>query len=563
MLSIENLSITYQRRDHQVDALSRVSFQLSPAESLGIIGESGSGKTSLGLAIMGLLPQARIEGRISFEGLPLMTLNAGERRRVRWKKMAMVFQNALEVFNPVITIGEQVMEPMIVHLGISSKEARDRMEHFFRMTHLDTDIQGAYAHQLSGGMRQRVLIAMALSCDPRLLIVDEPTSALDSQNSTEVVNLLVRLKQRLGFAMILISHQLSVVQCLTSRLMTLYAGQMVEEGETSRVLSSPCHPYTRGLIQAACDMNAYKELWGIAGEPPRQHQITGCPFEPRCNQRSEICRTTRPPLIDVASDRRVACHKGGIELLLTADGLSKSFARRSGEIRAVDGVALRIKKGEVIALVGPSGCGKSTLAHLLAGVLKPDSGEIRFCGQIVLGHTATGIMGGMQIVFQDPAEAVSHRFTVLEAVREPLDIMGWRRRSERDEKVIAALESVYLPTTSDFLQRTCHGLSGGQRQRLAVARAMVTDPKLLIADEITSFLDPSSQATLIRELKGLQNRRGFSMLLITHDLQLARKVADDVYFMTSGRIQRVEDASDLPGLKMENNGRVSNDSVLH
>jgi peptide/nickel transport system ATP-binding protein len=236
-------------------------------------------------------------------------------------------------------------------------------------------------------------------------------------------------------------------------------------------------------------------------------------------------------------ERQVACHKGGIETILIAKDIVKTFSTPRGYIRAVDGVDLQLQKGEVAALVGPSGCGKSTLAHMLCGVSAPDEGEVYFEGQRVIGNNVSSIMAGMQIVFQDPAEAVSSRFTVLEAVREPLDIMKWESRSKRDEKVFTALAGVHLPVTPNFLQRSCHGLSGGQRQRLAVARAMVTDPKLLIADEITSFLDPSTQATLVRELKGLQNRCGFSMLFITHDLQLARKVADTVYVMENGGMQ--------------------------
>jgi len=238
----------------------------------------------------------------------------------------------------------------------------------------------------------------------------------------------------------------------------------------------------------------------------------------------------------VGIERFVACHRGGIRTLLAARGIQKGYGLPQNRSLALDKVDITIRSGEVVALVGSSGSGKSTLAHILARVLDEDAGEIIFCGKKVTGREATARMGGMQIVFQDPAESVSPRLKVLDAVREPLDIMKWQDRSTRDKKSIVALRAVQLPVSTEFFNRNCHALSGGQRQRLCVARAMVTDPVLLIADEITAMLDPSTQAAMLRELKGLQHDRGFSMLFITHDMHLARKAADRVYVMENGRI---------------------------
>ena len=534
MLKISNLNVTYNQARPRVPALSDVGLEVSAGENFGIIGESGCGKTTLALAVMGLLKQAAVDGGIVFDGRNLVGMTEKAMAAVRWRRIAIVFQNALEVFNPVITVGEQIGEPLRRHLGLSAREADARAAELLGMTGLDAEWRQGYAHQLSGGMRQRALIAMALACRPEIVIVDEPFTALDPESRRQVRRLLADLQQDLGFTMILISHDLPAVQRLTSRLATLYAGQVVETGRTAEVLRHPMHPYTRGLINASVDFFPYRDLWGIGGEPPAPGTHPGCPFAPRCTQHGAACRQTRPPLRYVAVERRVACHKGGIETVLQARGLTKTFRAGGRTVPALSGVDIAVRSGEVVALVGKSGSGKSTLAHLLINVLAPDGGEVIFQGSPVTGRNASDHPGGMQIVFQDPAEAVSPRLTVLETVREPLDIMGWQDRPARDRKAVAALQSVHLPVSPGFLNRPASALSGGQRQRVAVARALVTDPVLLIADEITAMLDPATQATVLRRLKGLQHENGFCMLFITHDIHLARKVADRVCVLDRG-----------------------------
>jgi peptide/nickel transport system ATP-binding protein len=538
LLEIKDLSVTYDHVHPPVKAVDDISIQLGKHECLGIIGESGCGKSSLALGIGGLIKgdEGTVSGKIIYNGENLVGLPESKLRKYRWQEIALVFQNSLEVLNPVLKIKEQVGEPIKTHYKLSSAEVDQKVVKLLEMVGLDPNWRHQYPHQLSGGMRQRVLVAMALSCNPKLLIVDEPTTALDPLSKNEILQLLQNLQKKLGFTMIIISHDLGVVKKLTSRLITMYCGGIVESGITSEVLKNPMHCYTRGLLNSSPNLFKFKDLWGIEGEPVANDSVKGCAFYSRCCQSEESCNHSRPPLKYVALERMVACHKGGIETFLKAEGIKKTYKLKNMEIKAVNEVGLEIKSGEVIALVGESGSGKSTLAHILAGVLKADQGNIFYKNRKIEGRWATKMIGGMQIIFQDPFSATSDRLSVLDVVKEPLDIIKWGNKKEREAEAVMALQKVQLPVSDEFINRYCHALSGGQRQRVAIARSLVTKPKLLIADEVTSMLDPSTQANLLRELKGLQNRNGFAMLYITHDLHLARKVADKVYVMYQGKI---------------------------
>jgi peptide/nickel transport system ATP-binding protein len=538
LLEIKNLSITYDHVHPPVRAVDGVSIQLRKHECLGIIGESGCGKSSLALGITGLIKadEGVVAGEIIYKGKNLVGLPEKEMKEYRWKEIAMVFQNSLEVLNPVLNIKEQIGEPLKTHYHLSSAEIDQRVVKLLEMVGLSPHWRYHFPHQLSGGMRQRVLIAMAISCNPKLLIVDEPTTALDPLSKNEILQLLQNLHKELGFTMVIISHDLGVVKKLTSRLVTMYCGRIVEAGITSEVLKNPLHCYTRGLLNSSPNLFKYKDLWGIEGEPATGYSADSCAFYPRCCQSEESCGNSRPPLRYVAIERMVACHKGGVETFLRANGIKKTYRLKNMEIEAVKDASLEIKSGEVVALVGESGSGKSTLAHILVGVLKADSGKIFYKNKKVEGRWATKMLEGMQIIFQDPFSATSDRMSVLDVVKEPLEIIKWGNREKREEEAIKVLQKVQLPVSDDFLNRYCYALSGGQRQRVAIARSLITRPRLLIADEVTSMLDPSTQANLLRELKGLQNRNGFAMLYITHDLHLARKVADKVYVMYRGEI---------------------------
>ncbi len=539
-LKVQDLGVTYISGDREVRALDRVSFSLKEGETIGVIGESGSGKTTLALALMGLIGKKDlVEGKGYFQGKEFLSLREQDKAKIRWKEIAMVFQNSLEVLNPVLTVREQVAEPITKHFRLKGEELEGRVEELLQLVGLDISWKEAYPHQLSGGMRQRVLLAMALSCKPQLLLVDEPTTSLDPVSRKEILDLLERLQEEYGFTMVLISHDLSCIARLTSHLLVLYNGRVVEEGKTPEILEESFHPYTRGLINSSPHFFAYRDLWGIPGEGATGEE-EGCSFSPRCSQTLANCRERIPQLEEVAPGRQVACHRGGIVTLLQAKGLGKEYRLKKRVISAVKGVSLRVREGEVVGLVGETGSGKSTVAQILGRLIKPTGGEVTFQGE-AFNEKVTRREGGIQIIMQDPFSSTSHRLTVEQVIREPLEINRIGTRQDREERVREALKGVQLPWDPVFLQRFAFELSGGQRQRVAIARALVMRPDLLLADEITSMLDPSTQANLLRLLKGLQNARGFAMLFITHDMDLARKVADRIVVMHQGEV--VEEGS--------------------
>jgi len=536
VLKVENLAVSYIQNRKQSYALKDVSIYLEAGQALGIIGESGSGKTTLGLAIMGLLKSnAKVDGTIEYNDVNLRALSPGRLNKYRWKHIAMVFQNGLETLNPLLTIKEQIIECIFRHLKLKGKEANEKVKDLLGQVGLDLSVADCFPHQLSGGMRQKVLIAMALACDPKLLIVDEPTSSLDAISKAEIVTLLARLQREKRFAMIVISHDFSVIKSLTSKMCVMYRGSILEEGLTRDILRNPLHTYTRGLINSSPSINPYQDLWGIPrSSAPATDE--GCPFYPRCSQRLDVCKDKKPMLEYASLERKVACNRGGIVTLLEAGGIDKTFTFKGRSISACRNCHMSVRAGEVVALIGQSGSGKTTLASILSGFMEPDKGSIKFEGQRVKGHGLTCRPKGVQMVFQDPFSSINDGFTVEQAVMEPLEILKLYSLEERKERVKKALSAVELPIDEDFLNRRCFTLSGGQRQRVSIARSLILEPKLLIADEISSMLDPSTQANVLRLLKGLQNSFGFAMIYITHDLSLARKNADKLYIMHQGEI---------------------------
>ncbi|WP_425447372.1 ABC transporter ATP-binding protein [Dethiothermospora halolimnae] len=545
MLKVENLSVEYKMGNTTIEAVRNVNINLNKGESLGIIGESGSGKTSLAMSILGLIKSpAKVSGNIYYNGNDINKMPKKELNNIRWNNISIVFQNSLDVLNPLLTINKQIYESIAKHLSISKNDGKRKVLKLMDMVGLDKKWGEYYPHQLSGGMRQRVLIAMALACDPDLLVVDEPTTALDAMSKKEIINLISMLHKKHGFGLIVISHELNTISKLTSRVNVMYSGHMVEKGITSEVIKTPMHTYTRGLINSSPMINPYRDMWGIPGEF-KSEEIPGCPFERRCTQSIEICKNNIPKLKYVSVEREVACNRGGIVTLLSGKSIDKTYKFKKNHIKACDRCNITIKWGEVVALIGESGSGKTTLANILSGILPLDKGEVIFEDTKVFKSNATSRKNGIQIVFQDPFSSINERFTIEEAIMEPLNIIKDGNYEERLEKVKNALRDVQLPNDEIFLSRKCHMLSGGQRQRVALARSLVMEPRLLIADEISSMLDPSTQANILRLLKELQNSKGFAMLYITHDLFVARKIADIVYVMNKGKIVEKGVASDI------------------
>lgn len=544
LLEVNGLSVDYRiGRSGRLPALRDVSFSLGRGAVLGVVGETGSGKTTLALTLMGLLKTAAIDGRVLHSGQVLPVENEEAMRPVRWKEIALVFQAAGTGFDPVYRTGEQVGEPLMASCGWGRQPARAKAFELWREVGLPAERFDHYPHELSGGEKRLAMLAMALVCDPELLILDEPTAGLDSFTCSEILALLRRLRESRRLSMIIITHRLSDLSGLADQTAVLYAGRLLEMGDTDRVLSAPGHPYTWGLVNAYPTMKRARDLWGIRGEPPDpMHLPLGCPFTPRCTQAAEVC-SQEPPELQMHGSRLLACHLGGLQKLLEVRGLSRSFRSKNGPpLRAVQGASLSLNEGEVVALIGRTGSGKSTLAKLIVGLLEPDCGEAFLQGRPLLGLQGTALRSAqqrLQLVFQDPFDALSPRLPVLEIVREPLDINGLGNTEERNARARAALADVRLPTDSGFLGKRSHELSGGQLQRVAIARAIVMRPKVLIADEPVAILDPSEQARVLRLLKDLQNEYGMGLLLISHDLALVRKVADRIVVMDRGVV--VED----------------------
>ena len=524
MLEVRDLRVSYG----PLRAINGVRLDVEPGETLAVIGESGAGKTTLGMGIM-RLTEGAISGRISFRGRDLLRLSEEEMRQVRWSQVAMVFQNVNNVFNPVHGVIDQVAEPMVAHHLRNRVEARERARELLRLMGLPEDRFSAYPHQLSGGEQQRALIAMALANDPQLLILDEPLGGLDAASRAELIPLLRDIGR--GRAVLVFTHDMDTVARLTSKVAVLYAGRIVELGPTDEVLLNPRHPYTRGLVRAYPNMTTVKDLQGIKGRMTRPER--GCPFYPRCNQAVGVCPRETPELVS-HNGRLVACHRGGIITLLSTRGLSVAF----GSLIAVRSVDLDIEAGETLALVGESGSGKTTLARTIMGLQEPSAGTVYLEAQ-ELGHRSRDFYQQVQMVFQNPGESLSHRLTVLEAVREPLDVQQVGTPKERDNKARRVLQEVELPGDEAFVNRYPYQLSGGELQRVAIARALVLDPRILIADEPTAFLDASIQAKVLRLLLDLQEQRGLSILFITHDLAVGRKVSDRIAVMQRGELVEV------------------------
>jgi peptide/nickel transport system ATP-binding protein len=584
LLEVEGLEVFFDLPDGELHAVQGVDLALEAGQRLAIVGESGSGKTTTVLALMGLLPPtASICGEVRLNGRDL--LSGGERGTDdwRWRDIATVFQGAMNALNPVRTVGWQITEPMTVHGTTTGSAARERTRELLSLVGLPPAIEQAYPHQLSGGMRQRAAIAMALACEPKVLLADEPTTALDVVVQASILDLLARLTDELDLALVLVTHDLAAAAATCSRLAVMYAGRLVEEGPVSRIAAAPEHPYTRQLFAAIPDLFDRRSVHAIPGAPPRlDHEIEGCAFAPRCDVRFERCAHERPKLISIATGWQSACHlsiegsaeresatvdAAPVEAPAARESLDKGFAdaeaalaldqifvtfprRRSlsdllrgrprAIVRAVDGVSLRIVPGEMIALVGESGSGKTSTAHAIVGNVATSDGKVIVSGQDLATmdrRARRRLRQHVQLVYQDPYESLDPRMRVRSILDEPLRVnrIGKGRR-DRQRLAIEALQRVGLDPPELFLDRFPHELSGGQRQRVAIAAALVMNPTILVADEPVSMLDVSVRAEVLEVLDALRRTQSVAVVMITHDLSTAAHYADRIAVMYLGRI---------------------------
>jgi len=513
LLNVDNLSLRFGRGVETVEALHAVSFSIAPGEKFALVGESGSGKTVTALSILKLLDAGNASwpsGRATFGGRDLMALSEAEIRQVRGREIAMIFQEPMTALNPVYPIGEQLIEPLLVHEGLDRAAARGRMLELLERVGLPEPDKrwDAFPHMLSGGQRQRVMIAMALSCSPKLLIADEPTTALDVTIQLQILNLLEDLQKEFSMAVLLITHDLNLVRRFADRVAVMQAGRIVEQGAVDQVFNAPQADYTRKLISSRPERSI------PSGDAARL--------------------AARPRLVEMSGiDCRFPIRSG-------------FFRRRVGEVVAVDHVDLHLHEGETVGIVGESGSGKSTLAYCLLRLQACD-GAIGFEGRRLDGLTQSELRPlrrHLQVVFQDPYSSLSPRLTVEQIVGEGLRIhYPQLDREARRARIIQSLEEVGLG--GDMLWRYPHEFSGGQRQRIAIARVVVLEPKLIILDEPTSALDVSVQKQVLELLRDLQGRHGMSYIFISHDLAVIRAMAHRIVVMRQGRIVEQGETEEL------------------
>lgn len=575
LIQIRNLTVNFPSESGTVRAVRNLSLDIKSGEVLGLVGESGSGKSVTSLAVIGLLPpSAEVTGEIMYNGVNLLSLGDTDMSKYRGHDIAMVFQDPLSALNPVQTIGHQIAESILIHQNIPSETAKKRAIELLDIVGIPRPNERvmSYPHEFSGGMRQRVMIALAIANEPKVLLADEPTTALDVTVQAQILEVLERARDITGAAIVLVTHDLGVVAGLADRVAIMYAGRIVEVGDVDNVYESPAMPYTIGLLRSIprIDAQSGARLASITGSPPSPVALPpGCAFSPRCPAAAEVCSATIPELLEIAPGRQTACNRQaeipGLQSsgrlfiegpahissrdvsttsVLEISGMSKTFPlmkgavlrRRVGSIYAVDGVDLALRQGRSLALVGESGCGKTTTLLEILNMVAPESGSI-----VVLGRNVTSLSKSdrlalrkdIQIVFQDPFASLDPRLPVGDAIAEPLRTFGVAR-DEQDRRVSELLRLVGL--NPDHASRYPAEFSGGQRQRIAIARALALNPKVIALDEPVSALDVSVRAGVLNLLAELQEKLGLSYLFVSHDLSVVQHIADDIAVMYLGSI---------------------------
>ncbi|MDR5819413.1 ABC transporter ATP-binding protein [Caballeronia sp. LZ043] len=578
-LTVVGLTVAYRSRGRERDVLQDITLRVKRGEAYGLVGESGCGKSTAALAVLRYLPRnGRVKaGKITIAGSDVAGLSADALRGMRANAVSMVYQDPGRALNPSLTIARQVSEAFEV-TGASAGEALARTADMLRRVRIASPerVMESYPHQLSGGMQQRVVIAMALACNPELLILDEPTTGLDATVEAEVLDLIAQLRAELGTAVLFISHNLAVIGRMCERVGVLYAGKLVEEGATADVFAQPRHPYTVGLLRCLPRAGRSKEtgrLDTIPGSLPLPGAIAqGCIFAPRCKLADERCLKDAPPPYRVAAahgDQMARCHyheraqdlpratdeapvpvaNGTGQLALSARNLSKTFRVGDEDVRAVHDVSLDLVQGETLGLVGESGSGKTTLAKLLLGLVSPDKGATLELDGASLPERVTQRsdeqVKSLQIVFQNPDSALNRAHSVRQLIARSLSKLAALHGPAKEARLHKLTEAVRLPAR--YLGARTRQLSGGLKQRVAIARAFAGDPRVVVCDEPTSALDVSVQAAILNLLADLQRERRVSYVFISHDLHVVRYLSDRIAVLYLGRIMEIGRAADVFG----------------
>ncbi len=579
LLDVKNLRIGFRQGGTIARAVEDTSFFIRRGELLALVGESGSGKSVTAMSLLGLLPEVSAvisNGTAMFDGHDLLKMSRKELNEIRGNRISMIFQEPMTALNPVLTIGWQIGEVLRRHRGLDKEETQKQVVELLRKVGIPSPEKRAedYPHQLSGGMRQRVMIAIALACRPELLIADEPTTALDVTVQAQIMDLLAELRSEYKTSVLFITHNLALVREQADRVAVMYAGSIMEQGTCEEIFKAPMHPYTRLLMQSVPSTTQRgRRLASIAGMVPKGTDIiTGCGFASRCPFKSDACDAQKPLLeafdgghevaclrmkelqqLEKSSDKTENASAQNGQTVLKVNGLRVWFPvkagilkRTVGHVKAVDGISFELKKGETLAVVGESGCGKTTIGKSIVGLAPRTEGDVLLVdgNDKMTRPDMETLRQRVQMIFQDPFSSLDPRLMVGETIEEGMEVHGVGKDAAERQTLMEKL-SIRVGLSPDVLNRYPHQFSGGQRQRIGLARALAVNPEVIICDECTSALDVSVQAQILNLLKELQDELGLSYLFITHDLSVVSYLADRVAVMYLGRIVEEGTAADV------------------
>jgi peptide/nickel transport system ATP-binding protein len=558
LLDVKNLTVDFKTEDDTVRAVDGISYTVSKGESLGIVGESGSGKTVSSLALMRLIPRSGTiaSGQMLFNSrtkgnLDITKLSEKEMRTFRGNEIAMVFQEPMTSLNPVYTCGDQVMEAITLHQKVSKQESRNRTIELFKQVKIPRPekIVDSYPHQLSGGQKQRVMIAMAMSCQPTIMIADEPTTALDVTVQHAILELMKELQAEHNMSIVFISHDLGVIAEIAEKVIVMYKGKIVEQGNILDVYSNPQHPYTKGLL--ACRPPLDKRLYILPTVAdfmtPSQNNDPGAAniklndvvdkyiITPEVRKKAHEKLYKQEPLLKIGNLKTYFPIKKGM------------FGKTEDYVKAVDDLSFNVYPGETLGVVGESGSGKTTLGRSILRLIEPTSGSILYRGKEIMSLSHSEMRSyrkKMQIIFQDPYSSLNPRITIGEAIMEPMQVHSILKNDrERKDRVIELLERVNM--NASHFDRYPHEFSGGQRQRICIARAVALNPEFIICDECVSSLDVSIQAQALNLLTELRKDFGFTYIFISHDISVVKFISDRMLVLYNGKIEEMGDADDI------------------